>query len=1066
VKTTLSRRLLTRSALLFTATALWSSEAFAYDVLLYYNSSYIGAAGAAAVSSALTSVGASVYTTTSTAWYSSASSYNGYKLVIMLMPGASFSTAQADALESWVNSGGRLVVSGEWSYFSSVNSNVNNLLVNMSVSMSVGNTIVNSGCQRITGIQSDDLTANVTSLMMGASNTISGGTALVTSGANTLMAVGQPSTATHGRSPYDVVVAGDIEMLTGNCSGYNQANSNVQLWQNFYTVACADADGDGYEDADCGGTDCDDTLSTVYPGAAEVCDQQDNDCDGSIDEGLATNVWYIDQDGDGFGSNASSITDCNQSPPAGYVQTNTDCDDADRTIKPGGIETCDGVDEDCDGVIDNDAIDGTIWYADADGDSYGDLNTTIESCSQPTGYTTDTQDCDDTDYYVHPGASEYCNGIDDDCDRLIDEGAVDAPTWYVDRDSDGYGNGALSTTSCDQPRGYIDNNYDCDDGNANVNPAASEYCNGYDDDCDGAIDESSSVDGVVWYADADGDSYGDATRTTTACSQPVGYSGNDTDCDDRNSAVNPGATEVCNGIDDDCDGIIDPADASNAGTWYLDGDSDGYGNPSATTDACTQPSGYVSNPDDCNDADSSISPAALEVCNGIDDDCDGLIDTGAAGAGTWYADADGDGFGDINVTTQSCDQPQGYTDNTSDCDDADANTYPGAAETPYDGIDQDCDGFDLTDVDGDGYTSEIVGGTDCLDTDASVYPGAPESADGVDQDCDGTVDEGTEAYDDDGDGYTEEGGDCNDAEAAISPGAVESGDTIDEDCDGIVDEGTELYDDDGDGSSELEGDCNDGDAAVSPGNEEILGNGIDDDCDGVIDLGESDADGDGYTSVGGDCVTDDGTVYPGAPELEDGKDNDCDDLIDEGTSAYDDDGDGFSENQGDCNDTDSSISPNASESIDGIDEDCDGVVDEGTSVADDDGDGFTEDGGDCDDSNGAIYPGSTEAANGVDDDCDGQIDEGADDQDADGYTSTGGDCNDTNGWVNPAQNEICDGIDNNCDGLVDDVCDSDALDTATKPPEAPTCGCSAQPAFGGLFALAALVGLTLRRRSE
>jgi hypothetical protein len=228
------------------------------------------------------------------------------------------------------------------------------------------------------------------------------------------------------------------------------------------------------------------------------------------------------------------------------------------------------------------------------------------------------------------------------------------------------------------------------------------------------------------------------------------------------------------------------------------------------------------------------------------------------------------------------------------------------------------------------------------------------------------------AYDVDGDGYTSCGGDCNDNDDDIHPGVVEEYDSADQDCDGTVDETTEGYDDDGDGQTELDGDCNDGDDGVNQTASEDYSNGVDDDCDGIVDYGTTDADADGYSEAGGDCDDLDGAVYPGAPELEDAIDNDCDGVDDEGTPAYDDDGDGETENAGDCDDTDASIYSTAAEAADWMDDDCDGTVDEGTTNFDDDADGFSELGGDCDDTKAAVNPGEPETSgNGVDDDCDG-----------------------------------------------------------------------------------------------
>ncbi len=228
------------------------------------------------------------------------------------------------------------------------------------------------------------------------------------------------------------------------------------------------------------------------------------------------------------------------------------------------------------------------------------------------------------------------------------------------------------------------------------------------------------------------------------------------------------------------------------------------------------------------------------------------------------------------------------------------------------------------------------------------------------------------AYDVDTDGFTTCGGDCDDSDPGVHPGALETADAADQDCDGAVDEGTSASDDDGDGFTEDDGDCNDDDRTVAPGAVEVPGNGVDDDCDGVVDSGSTDGDGDGVSVLGGDCDDADISVFPGAPELVDGKDNDCDGRTDEGTDAFDDDGDGYSEATGDCDDSFASSFPGAPELADYRDNDCDTTVDEGTVLYDDDRDGFTENGGDCDDANPLINPGAIESVgDGFDNDCDG-----------------------------------------------------------------------------------------------
>ncbi|MCP4740995.1 MAG: hypothetical protein GY871_02020 [Actinomycetales bacterium] len=180
------------------------------------------------------------------------------------------------------------------------------------------------------------------------------------------------------------------------------------------------------------------------------------------------------------------------------------------------------------------------------------------------------------------------------------------------------------------------------------------------------------------------------------------------------------------GLDSACDQV----------TGFLDADGDGFGGEgeASCSDQVVELGG------DCDDADASVHPSAQETCNGIDDDCDGLADDdddAAQGRTTWYADADQDGFGDPDVSTDACSAPSGYLADGSDCDDADAAAFPGAAETPYDGVDQDCDGADWDDLDGDGAALD----DDCDDDDpARSWLHDEWCDDGVDNDCDGEVD--------------------------------------------------------------------------------------------------------------------------------------------------------------------------------------------------------------------------------------------------------------------------------------------------------------------------------------
>ena len=196
---------------------------------------------------------------------------------------------------------------------------------------------------------------------------------------------------------------------------------------------------------------------------------------------------------------------------------------------------------------------------------------------------------------------------------------------------------------------------------------------------------------VTYYRDFDEDTYGDPNTSYTGCAQAEGWVTNNGDCDDNDELVNPIAIEECDGIDNDCDGLIDGDDPDSMGgnTYYLDDDADGYGNPLSFLISCSVPSGYVLDNTDCDDNNPNINPSAPEACDGIDNNCNGQIDEGALI--TFYADTDGDNFGDINNSIQSCTTPTNYVADNTDCDDNNPNINPNATEA-CDGIDNNCDG--------------------------------------------------------------------------------------------------------------------------------------------------------------------------------------------------------------------------------------------------------------------------------------------------------------------------------------------------------------------------------------
>ena len=159
----------------------------------------------------------------------------------------------------------------------------------------------------------------------------------------------------------------------------------------------------------------------------------------------------------------------------GYVASE-DCDDTDATVHPNADELCDTKDNDCDGDIDEEAVDALTLYADGDGDGYGLTDSTMMACEAMDGYSDRGDDCNDEDSGIYPGANEVCDGADNDCDTEIDEDATDTVTQYRDEDGDGYGDPNQEASVCDGTEGYSANMDDCDDSAETVYPGAPERC--------------------------------------------------------------------------------------------------------------------------------------------------------------------------------------------------------------------------------------------------------------------------------------------------------------------------------------------------------------------------------------------------------------------------------------------------------------------------------------------------------------------------------------------------------------------------------------------------------------
>ena len=498
--------------------------------------------------------------------------------------------------------------------------------------------------------------------------------------------------------------------------------------------------------------DCDDGDAEANPGLDEVCDDKDNDCDGDADEPEAFGCvpYYLDVDLDGYGA-GEPLCLCHADIEKGYVvKQGGDCNDEDEIISPAAdFELCDGIDNNCDGLVDL---------------SFGG-NPMVESCYAGPDGTAGFGICVEGISICQGGAwsqcigqvlplTEVCDAIDNDCDKLVDEGEDDEPLseecYEGVASTLGVGECAAGSKTC-----FAGKWTSCQDQVLSTD----EICDDKDNDCDAKTDEG---------CDDDEDGYCDVDMVVVDGTETCPKGGGDPDYDDQ--GVNPGAKEICNGIDDDVDGEVDEEDALGCKTYFLDQDGDGYGLIESLKCLC-QPTGDYGalQAGDCNDLATNVNNGHAESCDSVDNDCDDEIDEpGALGCTPYFLDQDGDGFGVLG--NSSC----------------------------------------LCQADGD-YDTTKAG--DCADDDSAVNPNHPEVCDDKDNDCDNEVDEigalaCTNYYlDEDKDGFgtgipqclcnsDEEAGliavaagDCADDADDINPGVLELCDAVDNNCDGLVDLG-------------------------------------------------------------------------------------------------------------------------------------------------------------------------------------------------------------------------------------------------------------------------------------
>ena len=439
----------------------------------------------------------------------------------------------------------------------------------------------------------------------------------------------------------------------------------------------------------------------------EVCNGQDDNCNGEVDEGTP------DSDGDGIpdcvdedddNDNISDFADncpldanpgqedldkdtqgdaCDDDKDGDGDPNSTDCAPMEATIYHGAEELCDGIDTDCEGGGAGDEVDG-------DGDG-------LMGCEG---------DCNDANNQVYPGALESCaTGYDDDCDGDANTpDAIGCQNYFADEDNDGYGTGEFECLCFPEAPYTAGNSFDCDDTDADIRPDTIEDCATalIDENCDGNLSMEGALNCSLFYKDADEDGYG-VPQSVCACEPDGIYTADNVlDCNDSNSDVNPDEDEDCLtiGVDDNCNGTTNDMDAANCSPWFEDKDGDTFG-VGMQVCICEPQSVYTSpNGDDCDDTNGLVFPGKKETCaTNYDDNCnDESNEPDAEGCTPWWVDQDGDGYAGTLICL--CEAPANAEDYPEDCCDADPNAHPDQNKyfsEPINwcgGYDYNCDGSD------------------------------------------------------------------------------------------------------------------------------------------------------------------------------------------------------------------------------------------------------------------------------------------------------------------------------------------------------------------------------------